>query len=166
MQTQTNPRLTLPSRNSGWGHNIKLALAVLMFAGALVALAIYTAPNLLTDWQVRDAAQTVPNGEVIKGSCSSNLVFNICDATLTVPTKSGPVSRNVNYVFTGVHVGDYSVEVMADPARPELATTDMALDKLWNRTLTLLAGAVILLALTVMPLIAIVRRSRTSAVGS
>ena len=42
--------------------------------------------------------------------------------------------------------------VVADPSRPELATTDMALDKLWNRTLTFLVGVVVLLGLTILPL--------------
>ena len=162
MQTQT-ARLKLPPRNTGWWHNIKLILGVLMFGAALAGLAAYTAPNLLADWQVRDAAVRVKNAHVEKGSCSSNLIFNICDATLTVPTRSGTVSRSVNYVFTGLHLGDYTVEVMADPARPELATTDMALDKLWNRTLTLLVAAVVLLALTILPVVALFKRPRTGA---
>ncbi len=70
------------------------------------------------------------------------------------------MSRRVNYVFTGVHFGDYDITVLADPARPELATTDLALDKLWNRTITLLVGGGILLALTIAPVVALTRRSR------
>ena len=162
MQTEPDRRLTLPPRNRGVWHNIKLALGVLLFAGALVAAAIYTAPDLISDWKIQANALPVSNGRVTKGSCSSNLIFNICDATLTVPTKSGSVSRDVNYVFTGVHLGDYTVEVMADPARPELATTDMALDKLINRTLTLLVGGLVLLAMTALPLLAILRRPRAT----
>ena len=160
MQTHPARRLTLPPRNSGWKHNLKLGLGILMFLGALVAMGLYTAPDLVTDWQVRDAARPMPGSRVTKGSCSSNFIFNICDATLVVPTSAGPVSHSVNYIFTGVHLGDYTVAVVADPSRPELATTDMALDKLWNRTLTFLVGVVVLLGLTILPLLAIVRRRR------
>ncbi len=80
-----------------------------------------------------------------EGKCSSKLVFHICDATLSVATRSGRVSRDVNYVFTSLHFGDYSVTTLADPAHPELATTDMALDELWNRTITLLVVSALLL---------------------
>ena len=52
-----------------------------------------------------------------------------------------------------MHLGDYTVAVVADPSRPELATTDMALAKLWNRTLTFLVGVVVLLGLTILPLL-------------
>lgn len=163
MQTDPARRLTLPPRNSGWKHNLKLGLGILMFLGVLVAMGIYTAPDLVTDWQVRDAARPVPAGRITKGSCSSNVVVNICDATLVVPTAAGPVSRSVNYIFTGVHIGDYTAEVMADPGHPELATTDLALDKLWNRTLTFLVAVVVLLGLTCLPLLAIAKRRRLSA---
>ena len=159
-QLSPNQRLTLPPRNRGWGHQVKLLLGVAMFAAMLVGLAVYTAPDLLTDWQVHAAARPVPNAEVVKGSCSANLVFNICDATLTVPTPFGPITRSVNYVFTGLHLGDYTVTVVGDPAHPELPTTDMALDRLWNRSITLLVGIVLMLALTVLPLYAMAKRAR------
>ncbi len=91
------------------------------------------------------------------GDCTSKLVIHICDATLTLRTPQGTVSRHVNYLFTGMHTGDYSVEVMADPARPDLVTTDLGLDRLWNRTITLLVIASILTALVIGPVIALVR---------
>ncbi len=159
--TQPTPRLKLPPRAQGWSHTVRLLLGVLMFGGILVALAVYTAPDLVTDWQVRDAARPSPRGRVVEGSCRSNLMLDICDATLEAPTPAGPVTRSVNIIFVGMHRGDYTVTVMADPARPELATTDMALEKLWNRTLTLLAAAMLLLVMTILPIVAILRRART-----
>ena len=131
-----------------------------MFAAALVGVSVYTAPDLVADWRIHAAARPVPGGRVDKGSCSSNLVFNICDGTLTVPTAAGPVTRSVNFIFTGLHVGDYTVQVVGDPAHPELPTTDMALDRLWNRTITLLAAIVVLLGLTILPLVAVLKRAR------
>jgi hypothetical protein len=162
MQPQAeSPRpLTLPPQGDDWRHTLWGLLGTVMFGAMLVAIGIYTVPGLVSDWQIRGTAQPVAGGRVTEGSCSSKLVLNICDATLSLQTKSGPVSRDVNYIFTDVHSGSYSVTVVADPAHPELATTDMALEKLWNRTVTLLVGGGILLALTIAPIIGIIRRLR------
>lgn len=156
----------LPPADERWKHTLWAAVGFLMFGAMLVAAAIHTAPALVSDWRVRDAARPAPDARVTDGKCSSKIVFNICDATLNLRTPSGPVSRRVNYVFTGVHVGDYSIRVMADPARPELATTDMALDKLWNRTITLIAAVAVLLILSILPFVEMIRhRRRISAVS-
>lgn len=158
--------LRLPPADRGWKHTLWAVVGFLMFGAMLVAAAIHTAPALVSDWQVRDAARPIPDARVTEGRCSSKIVFHICDATLNLRTPSGPVSRRINYVFTGVHVGDYSIRVMADPARPELATTDMALDRLWNRTITLVAVVAVLLALTTLPLVATIRNRRTASASS
>ncbi len=154
---------TLPPPRRGWGHYAKLWLGVLLFAAMLAGLTVYTAPDLVTDWQVHAAARPVAGGQVVKGSCSANLVFDICDATLSVPSPAGRIGRSVNYVFTGPHLGDYTVTVVADPAHPDLPTTDMALDRLWNRTLTLMVGIVLLVPMTVLPIYAVIKRSRRGA---
>lgn len=155
--------LRLPPADRGWKHTFWVVVGFLMFGTMLVAAAVYTAPALVSDWQVRDAARPVPDARVTDGKCSSKIVLHICDATLSVGTPSGTVSRRVNYVFTGIHVGDYSLRVVADPARLDLATTDMALDKIWNRTITLAAIMAVLLSFTVLPLVAMVRRRAASA---
>ena len=152
--------LTARSRGRGRGHDAKLLLGVLLFAAMLVGLCVYTAPDLATDWQVHAAAVPVAEGQVLKGSCSANLLFNVCDATLSVPMPSGRISRSVNYVFTGPHLGDYTVAVLADPAHPDLPTTDLALNRLWNRTLTFTVGVVLLVPLTLLPLYARLKRRR------
>jgi hypothetical protein len=149
-----------PARD--WRNTFWVFLGVAMFAAMLVAAAYYAAPALISDWRIRDAARPIAGARVSEGKCSAKVVFHICDATLVLQAPSGAVTRRVNYVFTGVHVGDYSVRVLADPSQPELATTDMALDKLWNRTITLAAAMALLLALTTMPIIAAVRNWRAS----
>jgi hypothetical protein len=73
---------------------------------------------------------------VVKGSSTTKLILAICDVTLSNRTASGTITRSVNYVFTNVHFGNYSAEAVADLARPGLISTDLALEKLWNRTLT------------------------------
>lgn len=158
--------LRLPPADRGWTHKLWLVLGFLMFGAVLVAVAVYTAPALVSDWQVRDAARPVPDARVTDGKCSSKIVVHICDATLNVGTPSGTVSRRINYVFTGIHVGDYSIRVMADPARPALATTDLGLDRLWNRTITLVTIVSVLLAFTVLPLVTMIRNRRMASVYS
>lgn len=162
MQNNTEPNqpLALPPPEADWRQTLWAVLGALMFGAMLAAMAVYTVPNLISDWRIRDTAAPVAGGRVTDGSCSSKLVLNICDATLSVQTKSGPVSRDVNYVFTDVHSGSYSVTVLADPAHPELPTTDMAMEKLWNRTVTLLVGGGILLVFTIAPIIGLIRRFR------
>jgi hypothetical protein len=151
-----------PPNDRDWKQTLWVILGILMFGAMLVAAAIYTAPALVSDWQVRNTARPISNAEVTQGKCSSKIIFHICDVTLTVETPSGDLTRRMNYVFTGAHVGDYNVQVMADPARPELATTDLGLDKLWNRTITLLIVAGVLLAFTILPVVAAVRSRRAS----
>jgi len=154
--------LTLPPQDGGWRQTLWSFLATLMFGAIVVALAIYTVPTLVSDWQVRETAVPVAGGRVTQGSCSSKLFINICDATLSARTKTGDVSRSVNYIFVDVHSGSYSLIVLADPAHPELLTADIAIEKLWNRTITLLVIGGILLALALAPFVGLVRRLRRS----
>ena len=152
------PPQKLPPQDGGLAGRLWALLGSVMFGAMLVALAIYTLPSLVSDWRIHDTARPMAGGRVTEGSCSSKLVVNICDATLSFQTKSGAVSRDVNYVFAGVQSGDYTVTVLADPAHPEWATTDMAIERLWNRTITLLVISGLLLSLTLAPAIALVRR--------
>ncbi|MGX9962346.1 hypothetical protein ACVFYP_03430 [Roseomonas sp. F4] len=149
-----------PAKEQSWGQKLLSLLGILMFAGILVALSIYTVPNLISDWQVRSTAIPFADGRVTEGSCRSKLFVHVCTATLAVQSKSGRFTRDVNYVFFDLHVGDYSVAVMADPARPEMLTTDMALNTLWSRTLTLLVGAGLLLAAVLSAVFNVIRRMR------
>lgn len=168
MQTepaQDRPLTTLPPRGGGLRQRIWATLGILMFAGFFVAMMVYTAPPLLSDWQVRAAAQPAEGASIVKGSCTTKLVIAICDVTLMNRTPAGTITRSVNYAFTDVHFGDYSAQAMADPARPELVTTDLALDKLWNRTLTLLFGAVLMLGFVVLPVVAFFRNRRAAQAG-
>jgi len=162
---QDRPLTRLPPRSGGLRQRIWATLGILMFAGFFVAMMVFTLPPLLSDWQVSSSAQPAEGARIVKGSCTTKLILAICDVTLTNRTPSGTVTRSVNYAFTDVHFGDYSAEAMADPARPELVTTDLALDKLWNRTLTFLFGAVLMLGFVVLPVLAFFRNRRAAQVG-
>ena len=147
-------------KKEGWGQKLLSLLGMLMCGAMLIALSIYTVPNLVSDWQVRDTAMPYADGRVTEGSCHSKLFVNVCTATLAVQSKSGRFVRDVNYIFADIHTGSYSVAVMADPAQPEMLTTDLALDKLWSRTLTLLVGAGFLLTAVLSSIIGLIRRLR------
>ncbi|MBO1077483.1 hypothetical protein [Roseomonas haemaphysalidis] len=121
----------------GWGHRLLAGFGLLVLAGLAVASLIFVAPPLLTDWQVRDAARPALAGQIDSGSCSSKLFVNVCDVVLSAGKNPNVVVRDVHYVFVDAHAGDYSVAVLADPARPALLTTDLGLDKLVNRTITI-----------------------------
>ena len=156
----------LPSLSTvgrGWRQTLWAVLGILMLGALLAAAVVYIMPPLISDWQVQAAARPMSGARVTDGRCSSQLVFQVCGATLDVPTASGTLSRRVNYLFTGVHVGERDVRVMADPDRPELATVDMALAGLWNRTITLIAALALLLAGTIVPTVAMIHNRRPIA---
>lgn len=160
---ETVEPLRLPPERAGWGATFWVLFGVLALGGLLGACAWFTAPVVVSDWQVRGTAQPVPNARVSEGKCSAKLVIHICDVTLSVRTPQGSVTRRVNYVFSGLHVGDYSAGIMADPARPELVTTDLGLDRLWNRTITLLVLMGALAACICGALLGLIRNRRAAA---
>lgn len=154
MQTeppQQRPLTRLPPCNGGLKQRIWATLGILMFVGFFVAMMVYTAPPLLSDWQVHNTAQPTEGARIVKGSCTTKLVSAICDVTLTNHTPSNTITRSVDHAFTDLHFGDYSAQAVADPARPELVTSDLALDKLWNRTLTFLVAVGLMLGLVTLP---------------
>lgn len=152
--------LRLPPPRRGWGNTFWTLFGLVALAALLVACAVYTAPPVVTDWRIRDTARPVADARVTDGKCSTKIVLHLCDMTLNLRTPTGTVVRRVNTVFMGVHVGDYNIRVMADPARPDLVTTDLALNRLWNRTVTLAVVAAALAAIIAAALIATVRNRR------
>ncbi|MBK3395213.1 MULTISPECIES: hypothetical protein [Methylobacterium] len=160
-ETATPPEaLRLPPRRQGWLNTFWILFGIVALGGILVACAVYTAPAVISDWQVQATAKPAAEARVSDGKCSAKLFIHICDATLALRTPQGTVTRRVNYVFSGLEAGDYRVGVMADPARPDLVTTDLGLDRLWNRTITLLAIAGLTAATIVGALLSMVRDRR------
>ena len=140
------------------------ALGLLMFTGLLVASVIWVLPDVVSDWQVRDAAVPLRGARVENGKCSSKLFIHDCDATLRVRGPAGEIRRDVHYLFASFHVGDWSVGVVGDPQRPELVTTDLGLDNFWNRVLTLVVAWILLAGLVVGGVFATLRNRRNRAV--
>lgn len=122
-------------------------LGILFLLGCGAALVNWVLPAIVTDMAVRDSAIAV-RGRVEHGKCHSKLIFHICDVTLVNSSVRPEIRRDVTYVFTDLHVGSYNAQVMADPGRPALVTTDLGIDSLTSRILTMGACiALVLLAL-------------------
>lgn len=153
------PRRALTLRIPGTPLRTRLWLlfAVLFLGGIAVAIAYWAIPPLITDVAVRDTAEPV-RGRVEHGSCHSRLFLHICDATLVSNAGKPSISRYVTYVFTDFHIGDYTVQVMADPAHPDWVTSDLGIDHLLSRILTMAVAAALFLAAVVMGLRRFFRR--------
>ncbi len=148
----------LPPRRPTLRQRIMGPVGVVLFLACLVGLVVYTAPVLLSDWTVQAAARPVAGGHIEDGSCTTNIVFAICDMRLRAAMPAGVVTRSVNYVFIDLGLGDIRAQVMADPAHADLLTTDLGLDRLWNRTFTFLAGIALFVSLPVLWAKAVLRR--------
>jgi hypothetical protein len=141
------PLVLRPGRGAlgAWG----LALVgVLLFGGFLVMLAIEVVPAIRTDLALRDRAVAAPSVRISEGQCRSRmLLLQSCEMTLSWRGKDGAQAVRLTYMFVEPHMGSWSAQAMQDPARPEAATTDLGLDRLWNRIATAIGGAAFALAL-------------------
>lgn len=116
---------------------------LLLFGGFLALAALQIVPEIRDDLAIRAAAQPAPQVQVSNGRCRSRLfLLQDCEVTLTWRGKNGQGSRKLSYMFVEPHMGSWSVVPMMDPARPELVSTDLGLERLTNRMLTV-AGAVL-----------------------
>ena len=127
--------------------DIRTLLAILLFGGWLVFSVGWVAPDIYTDWLVRDTAVPIRGGDLSDGSCSSKLFLHTCDATLSAPAGMGRITREVHYVFASFTMGDFTATVVGDPRRPEWLTTDLGLDYFWDRVVSLLLDFVLVSAL-------------------
>jgi hypothetical protein len=123
-------------------------VGLVLFGGFLALVAVEVGPAIRDDFAVRDGAQPSPAVRVVEGRCRSRLfLLQSCDITLSWRGKDGAATRKLSYMFVEPHMGSWSAQPMMDPARPELMTTDLGLDRLWNRVATAIGGMVLALLL-------------------
>ena len=150
------PDRPLRVRPPGVGLGSQLAILVwaVFVLAALSWMVIRPIGDLLTDRELAGKAQPVA-GARVHGRCSVHLGFvTSCDGTLTVPRSGQPdLTRAVDYFFIDAHTGDYLITVVADPARPELLSTDLGLEKLTNRMITLVVLGPLFLVIGVVGLV-------------
>jgi hypothetical protein len=136
--------LTLkPGRGALGGWTIAIS-SLLLFGGFVVLVGAQVVPAIRDDLAIRAAAQPAPQIRVDGGRCRARLLmFQDCEVTLTWRGKDGAGTRAMHYMFVEPHLGSWSVTPMMDPARPDLVSTDLGLERLTNRILTAI-GAVFL----------------------
>ena len=146
------PRRSLvlkPGRGALGGWLLGLG-ALVLFGGFLVLLAVEVVPEIRDDFAVRETARPAPGARIVEGRCRSRLfLMQSCDITIAWRGKDGGGTRKLSYLFVEPHMGSWNAQPMADPQRPELVTTDLGLDRLWNRVGTAIGGAVFAVALIV-----------------
>jgi hypothetical protein len=123
---------------SAWRAWLLGILGFLLFAGGMAVISMEVVPVLATDYQIRDTAVALPKTRVESGRCQVRFfLLNDCEATLVIPQDRGPaLRREVGYVFFEPSAGNRQVMPMGDPARPELTTTDLGLERFINRAVT------------------------------
>jgi hypothetical protein len=138
----------LRTGTGGFGRVVWSLIGVLLFGAFGVFLALQVLPALQTDYAIRDSAKPLPGARLVNGTCRSKLaLLHTCDLELVWRSGGTEYRRKISYAFVDPHVGSYSVQVMGDAQRPELLTTDLGLERLTNRTLTLAGGALLTLLL-------------------
>ena len=120
------------------------AAGVILLTTFLITTAI---PELASDFSIRSTARPLAGAIIEQSSCVDREDYIMrCTATLLAKRPGLPdLRREVNYVYFTFHSGKYILKVVADPSQPERMTTNFALDKLWNRTATLLLPSLLLL---------------------
>ena len=121
-------------------------------------------PAILDDLSLRGTAEPV-NGS-IRGRCQTRWgLFQSCDITITSGTTKGgaPAQREVTYLFVDPHVGSYTVQPMAARDRPGVLSTDLGLENVTNRALTLAGMMAIALGIGAAGISLILRGGRQRA---
>lgn len=152
-------RITAPfPRWKSWAVAL---FGVALLGGGGAVIAAQNLPALLSDHEVRARAAPYPKARVEQGNCRVRLGFlHDCRIVLALPAAPGgePLRREISYLFVDAHAGGREVTPFADPARPDLATTDLGLERWGNRAATfaamMAAVAALLLACLFAPFVA------------
>lgn len=131
--------IKLSALGTGIFSQLSAVLWSVVFAGGALFMVVPAISDLASDFSIRGVARPVMDAE-IDGRCSGLFAFmKHCDVKLSMKRPGLPALRkNVYFWFSDFHIGNYTATVVSDPAQPEKMTIDLALDKLWNRVITLL----------------------------
>lgn len=136
-----------PGRGAFAGWLLALC-GMLLFGGFVALLAIEVVPAIRSDLAISGSAAPAPQVRVGEGRCRSRLLlFQECEVTLSWRGKDRSGTRTLHYMFVEPHMGSWSVTPMMDPARPELVSTDLGLERLTNRIATAIGGTILALLL-------------------
>lgn len=151
----TRPMAVHPPGGGGWWRGLLGAFFILALAGSAVA---WFGPGLLRDFRMQTDARPVIGGRVTDGRCQVRLaVLTLCDATLRANGKNGPVEDSMHLAFFDLPGTNYTVQVMQSSAVPDHLTTDIGLERMTNRALTLGGWVLLWAALLVAMIVALLR---------
>lgn len=126
------------------GASITMIAGVLVVLGVAAWVGFMLAPPLWSDYQVRETAVPSRDVRMLNGRCRTRLfLLHDCDVHLRYDAKGRQAVREVHYLFVAPGGGNFTVQGRVDPRRPELLTSDLGIDYLWNRIATALAMAAI-----------------------
>lgn len=131
---------------------VLVAAGIACYIMAGVSLITPLTQDLVSDFSIRNAARPLAGAIIEQSTCirpeDDDFLTN-CKVTLLSKRQGLPELRReihfMYYSWPSWHLRDYPMNVVADPSQPEKTTTDLALDKLWNRTATLLLNTLIFL---------------------
>ena len=156
-----SPRVRPPGRDPV--RVASLVASVLALALLLAATLSWAVPDLAADWSVRGEARPLLGALVTEGSCATRLVLRTCDVTIHLRTPVGEYTRRQGYAYLARDAEAFDVHALVDPSRPDLATSDLGLDHLSNRVLTLAGATAVLGGLLALAAVATLRDLRAAA---
>lgn len=113
-----------------WATPVILASAVFML--------VWEGPGVVRDFQISQNPLVLEDGDVQNGRCKTRkAIFTDCEARLVYSHGGRNYATDVEVMFVDLHFGDYETGLVISADHPELATLTLALDKLWNRIITL-----------------------------
>lgn len=128
---------------------------MLGMAGGAVA---WFGPGLLRDLKMQADARPVVGGRVADGRCQIRMgVLALCDATLRATGKNGPLEDGMHLAFFEWPGTTHAARVMQSAAVPDHLTTDIGLERMTNRMLTLGGWVLFWMVLLVGGLVALLR---------
>ncbi|MDB5412005.1 MAG: hypothetical protein JWR10_340 [Rubritepida sp.] len=147
--------LTIKAPLVRWRAWLVALVGIPLFVGGGLVASYEILPVLISDREIREIAVPLPKVRVENGHCRSRLMLlQSCDVTLVVPqVGGGTLSRKVGYLFLQPGGGDRQVTPMGDPARPELASIDLGLERWVNRVITYVCMMALLVVMVIGTLI-------------
>ena len=126
------------------GGVVTVALGVLVVLGVAALVGFLLAPPLWSDYQVRETAVASRDVRMVSGRCRTRtFLMHDCTLNLRYDAKGRHTEREVHYLFVAPGSGNFTVQARVDHQRPELLTSDLGIDYLWNRIATAVGMAAI-----------------------
>jgi hypothetical protein len=120
------------------------ALGLFAMLFGLMALVLWwLGPDLMRDW--RNDWVPAADVRIEEGRCRSRLfVLRVCDVTLVDERSTATAKRTLWYAFIDASGGAERIAPLRSPADPALLSTDLGLERLIARSLTLALALAVL----------------------